>query len=306
MSMTLFAQNSLRAVQDLVVKQDFPERMMANGSLVPISSELPAWAKTYQYSLYTSLGSAKIMSSGSDDFPEVSAYMESRYGVIRTIGNQYSYSWEDMQYAQQGNVSLDSTLALTAREIIEQTVDNTAWKGSAEFNLLGFLGHANVPTYSVANDGTSSSTTWASKTAAQIYRDLSEFARKSYTDSKGAFFSEVILMDDVNYALISETPYPASTATETILSFYLKTQATNPFGVKRIIPVPYLRGAGTSSTSLMVGYMPRTDKIRFHMPMGFMQMPTEYQSRKYTTPCIARCGGVQLLKVLSMVYADGV
>jgi hypothetical protein len=306
MSMTLFAQNSLRAVQNIVVKQDFPERQMANGSLVPISSELPAWAKTYQYSLYTSLGSAKIMSSGSDDFPEVSAFMESRYGVIKTIGNQYSYSWEDMQYAQQANVPLDSTLALTAREIIEQTLDNVGWRGSSQDNLMGFIGHANVPTYTIPNDGTSSSTTWASKTAAQRYRDLTNFARKTRIDTKNAHFSEVILMDDENFSLISETPYPDSTATETILSFFLKTQVSNPFGVKRIIPVPYLKGLGTNGTSIMVGYMPRSEKIRFHVPIGFMTMPTEYEKRKYTTPCLTRCGGQQLIKVQSMLYADGI
>lgn len=307
MSLTLFMRQSLEHIQNEVVRQDFPERMMANGSLVPIVAELPVWIDSYTYRLLTSVGSAKITASGADDIPEVGVFAEERTGYVRNIRNKFSYTYEDAMKAQQAGVQLTPELAIAARESAETELDNVAWNGSAENKLMGFLGHANVPSYAVPNDGTGSSTLWANKTPEQRYRDLTLAAQKIAIDSKYTHFCEVLLMDTANYALISQTPYPASTATETILTFFLKTQQNNPFGVKKIMPVPYLNGIGTGGSSVMIGYMPRPQKLKFHLPMGFtMNAPKEFKDEVWETKTRMRTGGLQILKFLSMLYVDGI
>ena len=304
MSLTLFERNALEQIQNLVVEQDFPERMMGSGRLVPIDTSLSPWVESYVYKLLTKVGTAKILANGADDLPEVSAFLEERTGWIRTIANQYTYSYQEMEQARTASVSLDSTLAIIAREIMEQELDNVAWNGSTEHNLLGFLDHPNVPSYTVPNDGTGTSTLWSTKSASLIYRDLTNFAKETRTETKYVEMPEIILISSEHFDTLVETEFPAQTG-KTILSFFLENQRMFAGGVRQVIPVPYLDGMGTGNTGMMVSFRPRADKIRFHVPQDFMSLPPERQGLKYITPNMMRTGGIQLLKPYSMRYAEG-
>lgn len=304
MSLTLFERNALEHIQNLVVEQDFPERMMASGRLVPIDSSLPAWVESYVYKILTKVGSAKILANGANDLPEVSAYLEERTGYIRTIANQYSYTYQEMEQARTANVPLDSTLAITAREVMEQELDNVAWNGASEHNLQGFISHPNVPSYTIPNDGTGTSTLWSTKTAAQIYRDLTNFAKETRTATKYVEMPEIILISSEHFDTLVETEYPVQTG-KTILSFFLENQRQFSGGVRQVIPVPYLSGKGAGTTGMMISFRPRADKIRFHVPQDFMSLPPERKGLDYLTPNMMRTGGIQLLKPFSMRYAEG-
>ena len=230
--------------------------------------------------------------------------MEERTGYIRTIANQYSYSYQEMEQARTAGVPLDPTLAITAREIMEQELDNVAWNGSSEHNLLGFINHPNVPSYTVPNDGTGTSTLWSTKDAAKIYRDLTNFAKETRTATKYVELPEIILISAEHFDTLVETEYPASTG-KTILSFFMENQRMFAGGVRQVIPVPYLSGKGSGGTGMMLSFRPRTDKVRLHVPQDFMSLSPERVGLKYVTPNMMRTGGIQLLKPYSMRYAEG-
>lgn len=303
---SLFIRQQLEYVQNQVVEQDFPEMMMISGQIIPISNELPAGAQTYSYRLFTKLGSAKIIASGAEDLPEVSAFMEKRTGYIRTLANQYSFSWEDMLHAEYANTPIDATLAITAREIMEQKADLLGYDGDSDFNLLGLLNHPNVPTYTVLNDGNSNggtnSTKWIHKTNAQIYRDLTQFARETKVQTKYAESPDVIALPPTEYDIVTTTVY-GTTSDRTILEIFLDSQRKSRGGVQDVIPLPYLEGKGPGGTNVMTSFRRRPEKIKYHIAQDFTQHPVDKDGLRYTTPCTMRVGGVQCLKPMSLRYA---
>ena len=307
----LFLRQQLEQVQNLVIEQDFPERIAISGDWIPVSNELNPGAETYSYKIMTAVGEAAILANGSDDIPIVSAYMEKRVGEIKTIVNGYNYTVEDVEAAQFAQMNLDSTLAVNAREIMEAKADQLAFDGDSAYNLLGILNQPNVPTGTVPADGNQNggvnSTLWMNKLSSQIYRDLSNFARSPRTATNGVEFFDTISVPEDQYNILAETPYPdANAGNSTILSFYLATQKANPKGVRRVLSVPYLVGKGTGGTGLMVGTRKSESKLKLHIPLDFTQQPVQVINFEYRVPCRMRTGGIQLVKPLSMSYRAGI
>lgn len=307
----LFIQRQLQYVQEQVVLQDFPERLMASGQFLDISTEVPAGAQTYSYKILTFVGSAAILGNGADDIPMINAYAEERIGRVRTLADGFAYSLDDMEAANLNGMNIDSQMAVGAREIIEAKYDALGYDGDAAFNLLGIIGHANVPSYTILNDGASnggsSSTRWIHKTAEQIYRDLREFVTSTRAATNGVESPQQIAMPQTQFDIIAGTPYPAnSDGSETILSFFLKTQRMSPAGVQSVFPAPYLAGKGAGPTDLMISYTKRPDKVKLHMPLDFEMQPVQVSNFNYKIPCRMKTGGVQITKPLSLRYAIGI
>jgi hypothetical protein len=307
----LFLRQQLEYVQNTVVEQDFPERIVVSGELVPVSSELPAAAETYSYRIMTAVGEAAILANGAEDIPMVTAFVEKRTGEIKTIVDGYEYTIEDIEAAEFANMNLDTSMAVIAREVMEAKADQLGYDGDSSHNLLGLLNHPNVPSGTVAADGNqnggTNSTRWIHKTAAQIYRDLSQFGRSARTATNGVEFFDTIALPEDQYNILAETPYPdTSTGNTTILSFYLDTQSKNPKGVRRIMSVPYLTGKGAGSTDLMLGLRKQESKIKYHIPMDFTQEAPQQRDLKIRVVCRMRTGGAQLIKPMSMGYRSGI
>ncbi len=302
---TLFVRQQLEYVQNEVVKQDFPERLILSGQVIPISNELPPGASTYSYKIMTALGSAKIMADGAQDLPEISAFMEERIGYIRTIANKFSYTLDDMERAQFAGMSIDSTLAVEARSIMEEVADRIGYTGDTTHKLLGMLNHPNVPEYTVLNDGTGSSTQWSTKTPAQIYRDLVFFARETKIQTKYVFSPDVIGLPAEQYDYIATTLYDINNG-RTILEIFLENQRKSKGGVQDIIPMPYLDGLGTAGADIMVSFRRVPQNVKYHVAQDFNMLRTQEHDLMYTIPCRMKIGGVQVLKPLSMRYASGI
>jgi hypothetical protein len=304
---SIFLNQQLEYLQNEVVRQDFPEMLMASGSAVNIVNELPQGAESYAYKILTFVGEAAILANGATDIPLVNAYAEKRVGYIRTIVDAYEYGIEDMEAADFAGMNVDSAMAIGAREIIERKLDILGYKGDANFNLLGFLNFPNVPIFTPLNDGTGGLTTFASKTPEQIYRDIRQFCSATRVATNGVENPQILGMPQEQFDLIMETPYPNNSASgETIGSFFLKTQRMTPSGVQTILPMPYLNGQGTGGVDMMITYTKRTDKVKFHVPLDFEQRPPQEKDLNIRTICRLKTGGIQCNKPLSIRYGEGI
>lgn len=303
MPLPLFVQRQLNYVQNVVVEMDFPEKLMASGTLLPVSTELPAGAQSYTYKLLTYMGSAAILANGADDIPMINAFAEERVGRIRTLVDGYEYSIEDMEAAEFAGMNLDTAMAVGARDILEARFDVLAYTGDADFNLLGLLNYPSTLAYAVVNDGGSNggtnSTQWIHKTPAQIFRDLRAFAANMRVQTNGVESMEVILLPQNQFEIAAATPFPDGGATTTVLSFFLQTQQAQLNAVTSVIPVPYL-------TNQMIGYRRREDKVRLHMPLDFTQEPVQVKNFVYRVPCRIKTGGVQVMKPFSISTGTGI
>jgi hypothetical protein len=305
MTNTLFLRNQLEFIQNTLVKQDFPDRMIANGTLLPISREVPPGAETYSYRIFTAVGSAKIIATGAEDLPEVNAFVEKRTGFIRTIANQFHITDDELDFAQYANVNVSSEMAVAAMEVMMAELDRVGYLGDTQNQLLGLLNHPNVPSTTVLNDGTGSSTLWSSKTSAQIYRDMRNFVTSVRNSTNMVESPDTMLLPIEQFDLIAQEPFPSGTSS-TILSFFLENQRKYPGGVQQVLPVPFINGQGTSGGDLAILLSRRESKIKFHIPADFRMLPEERVGLKYVYPCKMRVGGVQCNKPLSMAYLQGI
>jgi hypothetical protein len=303
-----FLHDQLQYVQNAVVEQDFPDKLMGSGALVDISTEIPVGADTYTYKILTYLGEAAILGNGANDIPMVNAYVEKRVGQVRTIADKYEVTVEDLEHSQMAGMNIDTSMGIGAREIIETKFDLLGYDGDPNYNLLGVITLPNIPEYTVANDGTGSTTEFANKTPAQIYRDLSEFISETKIASKYVFNPQWLWLPPAQYELVMTTPYSDNnTASDTIGSLLMKTQADMLNGIQGILPVPYLEGKGTGGTDLMLTHIKRPDLIQFHMPLGFEQRPrSQEMDLAFEVVCRLKTGGVENKKPLSLRKAEGI
>lgn len=305
MTNTLFLSEQLEFIQSSIAKQDFPDRMIANGTLLPVSTEVPRGADTYSYRIYNGFGSAKILATGAEDLPSVSAGVEKRTGYVRTIANQFEITYDELMSAEYAGVNISAEMGIIAYEVMMQEVDAIGYLGDSNHSLLGLLNHPNVPTATALNDGTLGATTFASKTAAQIYRDLRNFVTSVRTATNMVEAPDTMLLPVAQFDLIAQEPFPSGTSS-TILSFFLENQRRYPGGVQQVLPVPYIDGRGPGGSDLAILLSRREQKVKFHIPGDFTTLETQATGMKFVTPCNMRCGGVQLIKPLSMSYLTGI
>lgn len=298
-----FVPEQLRYVRRAVLEQEFPEYMAAEGALIPISTEIPVGAQTYLYYLTTMVGEARVIANPGDDLPTADVFMESRIGIIRTIGDSYRYSDEDMEHAMYANVPLATNKAMAAKRAIMIKLDKIGYIGDDNYNLLGLTNQPNVPQFALPADGTGGSTTWESKTAQQIVRDLQDFSTSIMVSTDMIESPDTLLVDTTNYFRIARGFYDDD-GTTTILDTFLNPQRTTG-GITAVQPCPYLKGASPTGTNIIVAYKRREDKLRFHIPLPFTPKPPQENNLHYKVPCRAKTGGVEVTYPRSMSYAYG-
>jgi hypothetical protein len=294
---------------NLVVKEEFPELMMSNGMLVPITNQVDYRAESFSYSLYTSVGEAKILSNGAQDVPLVNAYVQKKMGIIRTLVDGYEITLEDLEAAQFANMNISGELALTARRVIEEGLDRLGYVGATENGLLGLFNLPNVTRESAPNNGNSNggtnSTRWIHKTADQIYLEITSFLTRMRQATRSIEKPEILLVPQAQFDRISELVFPANTD-NTLLKFILETQRANPSGIKEIVPCEMLAGAGTGGSDMMIAYQKNSSKLRYEIPLDFEQRPPQEVTFSNRVVCRARTAGIIPLKFMSVRYYESI
>ena len=306
---SLFIREQLNRVSNVVIETEFPEFQLASGQMIDIESPVGAGYETYSYDLMTKVGSAAIIANGAEDLPLVNAYVERRYGRYYTLANAYQYTIDDLEHAQVANTPLTATMAVTAREVMEGKWDSLAYEGDPNYDILGLLNYPGIPEATATNDGNSNggtnSTKWEHKTPVQIYRDLRKPASDMRIATKGKYFPAVYGLPQRQYDLIAETPYPDNAGSETILSFFLKTQRQSPTGVQDVLPVPRLFEAFNGVDGL-IAYTKRRDRQELKLGMDFTQLGVQIENLSYKVPCRMRCGGIVVYRPYAMRRLVGI
>ena len=306
---SIFLKEQLDYVMNMVVREEFPDLMMSNGMLVPITNQVDYRAETFSYTLMTAVGEAKILSNGAQDVPLVNNYVQKKMGIIRTLVDGYEITLEDLEAAQYAGVNISAELAITARRVIEEGLDRLGYVGAAENGLLGLFNLPNVTRETAPNNGNSNggtnSTRWINKTADQIYLEITSFLTRMRQATRSIEKPEILLIPQAQFDRISELVFPANTD-NTLLKFILDTQRANPAGIKEILPCEMLAGAGTGGSDLMIAYQKQSSKLRYEVPLDFEQRPPQEISFSNRVVCRARTGGIIPLKFMSIRYYEGI
>lgn len=275
MTIGQYFEQQLGAALGKAVEEVLPERMIMNGlaaslkenpaintgyTLLDFNTSIPSWQEHFEYPVRTSQGVAEFYTHASDDIPLVSSGVEILFGRMKEIALGDVKTTRELERARAMNRDILGESLRDIKRGHDIKLEEIYYNGNSEHRLYGLLNFPNVAVSTLPNDGTGSSTTFASKTPAQNYRDLVTMCLSVSSKSKNAFYADTLLIPQSVYDRISTTILTGVVNSgETILEIVARNMAANPFGIKNILPVPYLDGKGTGGSGLAIAYRKSAD-----------------------------------------------
>lgn len=272
--------------------------------LIPVSTEAGPGAETISYQQYDMTGIAKIISNYADDLPRADVKGKEFFSPVRSIGNSYGYSLQEIRASAMANKSLEQRKANAAATAQRQQWNKIAFNGDSVSGLKGWLDAANVPSSAVDASATSgSSLKWTGKTPVEILADLNKAIQSIVSTTKGVERPNTIVLPPAQFGLISTTPYSANSSELTILEYFKRT---NP-GITTVTDASELTNAfDNGSKDGFIVYDKSPDKLTLEMPQMFEQLPVQERGLEFVVPCHSRIGGVIVYAPLSMCFRYGI
>ena len=286
---------------------EYPEFTALN--LFPVSNDTDPGAETVTYYTYDKTGLASVIDNYSTDLPRADVTGRPSYAQVKSIGDSYGYSAQEMRASRMAGKSLDARKAESARYQIDNLTNKIAWRGDEASGLMGVLSTGqNVPLYTITN-GASNKADWANKTADEILADINGMQKQVARVTKNVERPDTLCVPSDVYMDISTRRIP-DTAT-TVKAFLL---ANAPY-LKDIISAAELDADAVDTNPYAkatdgkgVAFLFKNDKRKVALvnPMPFMQYPLQVKGLETIIPCEARTAGVIFYYPLSALIAVGV
>lgn len=267
---------------------------------LPVDNSLDPGTETVVYYQFDSVGSAKMIASYADDLPRADVFANRFTSNVKSLGNSFGYSVQEIRAARKAGLDLDARKAQAARRAMEEKLDELARSGDAASGLQGFFDISGALTYTVPADGTGGSDDWSSKDADLVIRDLNGMVNYIVSQTKEVEAPDTLLLPLTAYQEIA-TRRMGDGSDQTILNFFL---ATNPY-VRTVSPWWRLETAGTGGIRKAIAYRRDPEALQLLVPQEFEMFAPETRGLEMLTACHMRCGGVVAYYPLSICYAEG-
>lgn len=298
---SIFFARELDYIKSKSYDKVYPEFTALNH--FPITHEVPEGAETVTYYSYEKTGFAEIISNYATDLPRADVKGEPTTAMIKSIGDSYGYSVQDMRASRMAGKSLDTRRAEAARYSADRKVNQIAFAGDKVHKLMGMLSTDNdIPLYTLATvDG---KTSWKDKSAGQILDDINGmFAYQAKLTQDVERADTLALPPDV-YIDISTRQIPNTGYT--VKKFLLENA---PY-LKEIISAPELseQNGDTNPYGANVAllYTNSEEKFSLEIPMAFYQYPLQNRNLEVIIPCEERVAGIIMYYPLSALIAVGI
>ena len=305
---SMFFARELDHVKAQSYDVQYPEFTALN--LFPISSEADPGAETITYYTYDKTGLAKIIDNYSTDLPRADVNGKPSYATIKSIGDSYGYSAQEMRASRLAGKSLDVRKAEAARYSIDHLTNKIAWAGDEESGLMGVLSDGqNIPLYTIGTGAESGKTTWLEKTADEILMDVNGMQKQVAKATKNVERPDTLCVPTDVYMDISTRRIPdTSTTVKAFLlehAPYLKDIIAAPeLDADSLETNPYAKTTGGQGVAFLFTNDAR--KLTLENPMPFYQYPLQVRNLETVIPCEARTAGVIVYYPLSCLIAVGV
>lgn len=268
--------------------------------LMPVATDAGPAAETIVYRQWDQHGIAKIIANYADDLPRADVRGKEFVGRVRSMGNSYGYSLQEIRASQAHGKSLEQRKASAASRGHDELLNRIAWHGDADHGLQGLFDTPNIPREDVAA-GESTDTEWDTKTPDEIVKDMNDAVNGVVDVTNGVERPNTVVLPIAQYSLIASTRMGDGSDT-TILQFFL---SANPH-ITAVEWAVELKGAGSGGSDRMWVYNRSPEHLTLEVPQPFEQLPVQERNLEFVVPCHSRIGGVLVYYPLSMAFADGI
>jgi hypothetical protein len=253
-------------------------------------------------------GKAEFLAGKGFDMPYADIAKTSFLRTNQLAGIGYEWSMQELQRAAKMGQNLKSDKAASASKIAEQFIYSIAMAGNTEKNITGLFNDATVPTANVPADGTGSATSFTTKTAALINRDVNEALNAPLIATKETQMANTIAFPTSTLQYLSSTPMGANNDI-TILKYiqdnnYYTLQTGQRLNIKASRE---LETAGAGATKRMMAYDNSREVVQFHLPGPHEFLPPfQKSSMTWEIAGIMNIGGTEFRLPKGAVYRDGI
>ena len=302
---SVFFARELDYVKTETYDVEYPEMTALN--LFPVTSEVPEGAETFTYYSYDKTGMAKIINNYATDLPRADVKGKPVTGYVKSVGDSYGYSVQEMRASRLAGKSLDVRKGESARYAMDYTVNKIAWAGDKDNGLVGILSEGNdIPKYvlsTVMVDG-EEHTEFRYKNADQILDDINGMQKYISQITKNVKKPDTLVLPSDVYIDLATRRIPDTETT--ILKFVLDHA---PY-LKEIREANELQAESTdinpTGSNVMFLFTNDERKMSLEIPMHFYQYPLQEKGLEIEIPCEQRVAGMIIYYPLSGLLAEGV
>lgn len=279
--------------------------------LLPINRSVPSGKNEYTIRIMDKVGEAAIIADEAEDIPNVEVKVSEKSMKFFTIGLGYRYTLQEVRAAMEAGMPLLATKAMVCRQQVERKVNDLALLGDTFSGATGLLTTTDtgVLTYTASTGSGSGSTNInAGKSADEILGDLHGLTAKPWTDSKGVYAVNTLLLPLTTRTYLSSRRVGDGT-NGSILSYFV---GADPF-VKSESDVVGLwqlesssaAGAGAAWTGKRaMAYRRDPGALELMISQSFEQLPPQAVNFYVKTLCRMRMGGLALYQPATIVRMD--
>lgn len=289
--------------------------------LVPVDSTAGAGAESITYTQYDQTTLAQVIANYADDLPRADIAGKEFTARVKSIGNSYGFSIQDIRAAVMAGKPLQQRKADSALRGQQEIWNRILFYGDAKCNLQGWLTNPNIPRI-MATEADGYETAWfdndgiAQKTAQQMLDDLNNVVDSivELTNENHRPNRLVLPLKHRNY--IARTNAGNGTDT-TILKFFVENNlyinnvndvvAANELSEAQLIANGVSgSGAGQFEGNIMIAYEASPQNLTFEMPVPFEDFPPQERNLEFVVNCHSRVAGVLIYYPLSMAIMEGI
>lgn len=288
----IFARQ-LEHIRVEIVEDEYPQ--YKSKELIPQEPGVNPGATAFTWRSWSRVGLAKMVANYATDLPRVDMYGSENTTAIRTIGDSYGYSTQDIRSAMMAGIPLTAKKGQLAREAYERAADKIFALGDSNRNVPGLLKNSSVPIVTAGITGG-----WASATPAQILADLFALGFAVWNNSLQIHSPATLVLSGAMYQIIASTPY-SSQVPKSILEVFLESSTM----IREVVPWLRCEKAAANGTNSRALVYTRDPKILAYVePLPFQSLPPQAVGLEFVVPCEGRVGGTVIYRPLALAYCD--
>jgi len=312
----IFFQRQLEYIQAQSYDVLYPE--LKGREVFALNTEGGEGINQITYRSYDKRGDAVVIAGKATDLPRADISGKEYTIDVRTIGNSFGYSRQEIAASKVTGMPLEARKADAARRAYEEKVNDIIWFGRAQNNLGGLMGGpASYPWATITNtlvagaSGGTNLTPWgADKTPDEVIADLTTACATMFEDTKMIHRPNKIIMNVSKHQYIMNTPRSIHSDTS-ILDWFLRN---NEFITTKaqVVPVNELKSvygavpgpsAGEEGFTVMAE---STDNMRVREPFPYIHIPVQYKGLEFEINCYGRFAGLEIIRPAAIAHWYGI
>jgi len=293
---TAFTERELTYVRKQVYKA--PLRNLKAREILPISYDVPSFAKNHTYKVIERFGMMKLIQSYADNLPLATVGKKEVVAKVKAFGNAYEYSVDDVEASQAGKTNLPSEEAIAVRRAWEELLEKIAWLGDEEADIVGLFYNPNISV------GSAITGDWTTATPKQIYDDCVGTLDMVFNATNGKEEADTLLVSANRWSKLKNTIlYDNKTILSVLKENYENLTVDFVSELGDMNPAP---SGGTAPVNCLFAFVNDISYLALEIPLEFKQMPPQPKNLAWLTNCYAKTAGMTVRYPLTMAIAEGI